>query len=68
MVRIERWITGAGKGVRLYAANRKMPAGMNTIEWLENTVEAAEISTAIEERRDVCRLGMVAPFKRQVPL
>lgn len=67
MVRIERWITRAGKGVRLYATNRKMPAGMNTIECLEKSIEAAEIRTAIEECRDVCRFGVVAPFKRQVP-
>ncbi len=66
VVQIEGRVAGAGKGVEPEAADGKVPAGMNTVEGLEDGVEAAEVGTARDDARDICRLGLVAPGKGQV--
>jgi len=66
MVEIEGRIAGAGIGVYVQTANGEVPAGMNTIECFEISIEAAEVSTAIDEIDDICGFSLIAPDKGEV--
>jgi len=63
MVEIEGRIAGAGIGVYVQTANGEVPAGMNTIDCFEISIEAAEVSAAIDEIDDICGFSLIAPDK-----
>lgn len=66
MVQPERGIAGTGIGVVVQAANGEVPARMDTLDCLEDGVEAAELGTRSDGPHDVCGLGLVAPDEGEV--